>query len=429
MPRLKFFSGFILLFTLGYSTAGCKANIQTAHADVSRESVPSTTNLSTLVTDNTQFAFDLYHQIAAEQDGNVIFSPYSISLGFAMVYAGARGETAAQIAETLHYTLPQEQLHPAFNALDLALKPPSSSADKDDNTLDDLTLSIANAVWGQEGFPFEKAYLETLGMNYGAAVNLTDFSKNPEGARQAIQQWIEEVTNGRIKDVPPPGSITPSTRLALLNAIYFKGEWRYPFNSGSTYDGTFHLADGTESAVPMMINEWAYMECGRIDDYYAVKMTYGMGETAAMLILLPDEGRFHDFESRLDADLFQSTLEEILSTNTLTFTMPRFKFESSVDLRASLSAMGMTIPFGDSADFTGISPNNLFFDYAQHKATISVDELGTEAAGTTNIFMDISGVLSMCGPEIIADRPFIFAIYDQATSAILFLGRVMNPAT
>jgi serpin B len=428
MRRLKFFSGFILLFTICCSATSCKANIQTARADVSRETVPSTSNLSTLVTDNTEFAFDLYHQIASEQDGNLIFSPYSISLGFAMVYAGARGETAAQIAETLHYTLSQEQLHNAFNALDLALSPPSSSAAKDDNTLDNLTLSIANAVWGQEGFPFEKIYLDTLGLNYGAAVNLTDFRKNPEGARQAIQQWVEEATNGRIKDIPPPGSITPSTRLALLNAIYFKGEWRYPFNSGSTYDGTFHLADGAESSVPMMINDIAYMECGRINNYYAVKMTYGIEETAAMLILLPDEGRFHDFESRLDADLFQSTLEEIYSTNSLKFTMPRFKFESAVDLRASLSVMGMTIPFSDSADFTGISPNSLFFDYAQHKATISVDELGTEAAGTTNIFIAISGVMSRCGPEIIADRPFVFTIYDEETQAILFLGRVMNPA-
>lgn len=403
-------------------------NVQVAHADVERETEPSTTHLASLVADNTAFAFDLYHQIASERDGNLIFSPHSISLVFAMVYAGARGETASQIAETLHYTLPQEQIHTAFNALDLALKPPSSSPDKDDNMLDNLTFSIANAVWGQEGFPFEKVYLETLGLNYGADVNLTDFSKNPEGARQTIQQWVEEATNGRIKDIPPPGSITPLTRLALLNAIYFKGEWRYPFNSGSTYDGTFHLANGAESSVPMMINDVAYMECGRIDDYYAVKMTYGVEATAAMLILLPDGGKFYDFERRLDADLFQSTLEEILSTNMLKFTMPRFKFESALDLRASLSVMGMAIPFSDNADFTGISPNSLFVDYAQHKATISVDELGTEAAGTTTIFMAISGVMSMCGSEIIADRPFVFTIYDFETNAILFLGRVMNPA-
>lgn len=427
MHRLKYFSGFILLFTIGCLTTSCKANIQTARADVSRDTAPSTSKLSTLVTDNTEFAFDLYHQIASEQDGNIIFSPYSISLGFAMLYAGASGETAEQMAETLHYTLPQEQLHPAFNALDLALQP-LHPPDKDDNSLDNLTLSIANAVWGQEGFPFEKAYLDTMGLNYGAPVNLVDFSKNPEGARQTIQQWVEEATTGRIKDIPPPGSITPSTRLALLNAIYFKGEWRYPFNRESTYDGTFHLENSAELCVPMMINDWAYMECGRINDYYAVKMTYGVEETAAMLVLLPDGGKFFDFESRLDSDLFQFVLAGIKSTNTRTFTMPRFKFESGIDLRSSLSAMGMTIPFSDNADFTGISSNSLFFDYAQHKATISVDELGTEAAGTTNIFMNISGVLSMCGSEIIADRPFIFTIYDQSTSTILFIGRVMNPA-
>jgi serpin B len=354
-----------------------------------------------------------------------------------MVYAGARGDTAEQMAQTLHYTLPPERLHPAFNALDRILQPPEreqptpipTDAIIYENPAEDLTLHIANSLWGQTGFPFEDDFLQTLALNYGAGINLADFSNDAEVARNTIRQWIEQITNGRINDMPPPGSITPNTRLALANAIYFKAEWTYPFRTGVTQDAPFHLADGSQVTVPMMVNDFAYMACGRGEDYTAIQLTYGISQNTDMIILLPDAGKFQQFENRLDAALFQQQLSEIRNTNSLTFNMPRFKFESEVDLGQSLSVMGMSIAFGNGADFSGISSSGgLYIDSAQHRATISVDEQGTEASGATIAMMALSSFPTLCENPLIADRPFIFAIYHQGTGAILFLGRLMNPA-
>jgi serpin B len=435
MHSVKRFLSLIVVLAAACSTLGSSINVPVARADVEREANPPTDDVAALVAGNSEFAFDLYHEIVKEQDGNLIFSPYSISTALAMVYAGARGDTAAQMAQTLHYSLPPEQLHPAFNALDRILQPPEAQpptpmpANAYTNPAENLTLHIANGVWGQNGFPFEKDFLQTLALNYGAGINLADFSKDPESARNTMSQWIEQMTGGHIKDMPPPGSITPATRLALTNAIYFKAEWTYPFSTKETHDAPFHLADGNEITVPMMVNKVAEIECIRGVNYNALQMTYGVDSTAAMLLLLPDAGKFHSFETKLDATLFQKVLSEILFANTLDFSIPRFKFESEVDLRQYLSALGMTEPFGSGADFSGISSGGgLFIDSAQHKATISVDEQGTEASGETSMFMAISASLAQCENPLIADRPFIFAIYHQETGAILFLGRVMNPA-
>jgi serpin B len=276
--------------------------------------------------------------------------------------------------------------------------------------------------------PFEQTYLDMLGMHYGAGLGAVDFNHNPEEARQEISRWIEHQTEGHITDMPPSGSVTPATRLVLANAIYFRGEWTYPF-TGGTQDSAFHLTDGQQVTVPMMRNNFAWMQCGRGSNYYGVELNYGESRNAAILILLPDAGRFRDFEAGLDQQLFQDILTGLRATNMFTFRMPRFDFESDIDLQAALSAMGMTVPFGSGADFTGVSPNGgLFIDYAGHKATISVDENGTEASGVSLLGMATSGAISECGREVTADRPFIFAIYDRETSAILFLGRVMNPS-
>jgi serpin B len=357
------------------STAGGEASAQVADADVERETAPPTANRSQLVADNTAFAFDLYRQLAREQDGNLIFSPHSISLAFAMVYAGARDETAAQMAETLHYTLPQEDLHPAFNALDLALQPPEREQPTPtpagyfgEIPADDLSLTIANALWGQEDF-----LPGSLSGNAGAGAGGLGWpiSARTRKARQASAGGSGD--GGAHQRHAPPDAITQA-RLALANAIYFRANGRTLYRGRPmTARSTWRTAQMT---VPMMTNI-AEMQCGRGDGYYAVELTYGRSQSAAMLILLPDEGRFPDFEDALDAKLFRDVLAGIEFTNMLTFTMPRFEFESEVDLREALSALGMTAPFGEDADFTGISSEaGLFIDYAGHKATISVDEQG-----------------------------------------------------
>ncbi|MEO8606387.1 MAG: serpin family protein [Chloroflexota bacterium] len=426
-----------LVLAAACSTLGSSINVPVARADVEREANPPTDDVAALVAGNTAFAFDLYHQIVKEQDGNLIFSPYSISTALAMVYAGARGDTAAQMAQTLHYTLPPEQLHPAFNALNRILQPPEAEnvtpipTNEYYNPAQELTLHIANGLWGQTGFPFEDAFLQTLTQDYGTELNQVDFSQDVEGARQIMRQWVEDNTGGHIKDMPPPGSITPATQLALANAVYFKAQWANPFSMDKTRDAPFHLEGDGDVTVPMMVNPAAEKACGRGEGYTAIQLTYGYSEKAAMMILLPDAGQFKDFENRLDSVLFQQIHGGMSNTNSLTFNMPRFKFESDIDLLQSLSAMGMNAPFSDGANFSGMSSNSgLHIDFAQHKATIAVDEQGTEASGVTFMLEMLlqPSLLSSCGDSVTADRPFIFAIYDTKTGTILFLGRVMNPA-
>ncbi len=407
---------------------------QIAHRQKQREPNPPTTNRAEVVDGNTTFAFDLYHQLAAEQDGNLIFSPYSISLNMVQLYAGAKGETAEQMADVLHFTLPVEQLHPAFNALDLALERTQDEPLQPTPTMPyvnpavELTLTIANGLWTQTGFPIEEKYRAALEKNYGTDVNSIDFSGNPYGAQQEISRWVEQNTRGRITDMPAPGTITSQTRLALINAIYFKGEWTEAFDERKTYDGAFHLLDRRDVSVPMMVHNAAYMTCDTQDNYHAVRLPYGQFENAAMLILVPEVDTFNEFQNTLDLALYQDILSSLDNAKKVTLTMPRFVIESKIDLRKTLSAMGMFIPFSESADFTGITSNDgLSIGYAEHKATIAVDELGTEAVGVTASLEMLLGTLG-CGDEVIVDRPFIFMIFDRETDAILFMGRVMNPA-
>lgn len=392
-------------------------------------------NQSLLVEGNTAFAFDLYHQLASEQDGNLIFSPYSISLNMALLYAGAKGETAEQMAKVLHFNLPQEQFHAAFKDLDLSLKRTQDEPLVPTPTIEyvnpavDLTLTIANGLWAQRGLPFNDDYQRTIRNNYGVDVNPVDFAGDPEGAQQTISHWVEENTRGRIKNMPAQGSITSQTRLALINAIYFKGEWSIPFNTRKTHDARFNLTGGDKITVPMMVHDFGEVSCLSGDNYQAVELTYGDSGSTSMMILTPDIGIFHEFENKLGQGLITQIQENISRTNSVDFQMPRFHFESKFNLQNILETMGMILPFSKNADFTGMSPSSgLSIGYAEHKATITVDEQGTEASGVTVVAIPEMGGGNACDNEIIADRPFIFIIYDHATSTILFMGRVMNPA-
>lgn len=438
MYRLKLFCIFVLAVLSACSQIEDKTDEHVLRANVARAAASADDDtLTALIAGNTDFAFDLYHQVAENGDGNFILSPYSISLAFAMLYAGATDDAAAQIAETFHFELPPEQLHPAFNTLDQMLHPlqeeeiePTATPEivgYRENPADDLVLHIANSLWIHEDFPLEEPYLETLARDYDAGLHTVDFAGNTEETRQLINQWIREATRDKITDMPPEDAISSTTRLALLNAIYFKGEWTYPFTERNTYEGAFHLADDSEVTVPMMVNDFAYMQCVRSEAYHAIELTYGKSENSAMMIIMPDTGNFDDIENNLGTEFFHMTLEAFRRTNLLTFTMPRFEFETDVDLKTNLVAMGLTAPFNDLTSFKGISANDLLIDYAEHKATISVNEQGTEASGSTVISMYQAARFTECDREVRADRPFIFAIYDVHTDTILFLGRVMNP--
>jgi len=418
----------------------------TARSEKQRVTAPdvSASDQAGLVQGNSAFAFDLYAALR-ERDGNLFYSPHSISIALAMVYAGARGETQRQMADTLHF-LPQDRVHPAFNALDLKLAgrgpwagskykdrlqrhiinpawwlagggPPAWSKDKNR-----FQSNIVNAVWGQKDYVFLDDFLDVLGENYGAGIRTLDFKGSPGASRNTVNDWVSDQTKGKINDLVPGSSINQSTRLILTNAIYFNAAWLHRFNKSKTKDGTFYLTNGQEVEVPMMTQKETFFGYFWGDGYQAVELPYTGGELS-MIILLPDAGRFKEYEAVLDAETVRTVSNGLRSTEFI-LTMPKFEFESDFSLIDVLSEMGMPDAFFDTADFSGMTGNrDLRIEAVLHKAYVAVDEDGTEAAAATIALMQFVSAPM----RVIVDRPFVFLIRDIETGAILFLGRVVDP--
>jgi len=364
------------------------------------------------------FGLDLYRTLAG-QESNLFFSPYSLSTALAMVYAGARGETARQMAATLHYPLPQEQLHPALDALDLAL----SAANQP------FTLTTANAAWAQQGYKFRPAYLDVLAANYGVGVRQVDFERDAtrEAARRTINDWAKERTNGKILDLITPGLLSADTRLVLTNAIYFKGDWVSPFPAAQTRPQPFTRADGSQVTVPMMRQRGAMVYAAG-PDFQAVELPY-KGERMRLVAILPAAGRLADFERSLDAARLAAILQALRPQEDVALVMPKFKLGTGYKLEEVLPALGMRDVFDpDKADLSGMSEPDqapLFLAHVVHKAFVAVDEKGTEAAAASAA---IAEAVSAPRLSVVFDRPFLFLIRDADTGVILFLGRLADPA-
>ncbi len=416
---------FILLTALAVLLAACApspaANV--AQSILKRETHPNVpeSGVNALVNGNNAFALDLYRSLRSS-DGNLILSPFSVSLALAMTYAGARGETESQMADALHFS--GQDVHPAFNALDLDLAQRGQSADKDQEP---MQLNIANAVWAEQTYPFLQEFLDTIALNYGAGIRLADFIGQYDAVRKEINRWVEDQTKDKIKNLLAEGTLNPRTRMVLVNAIYFKADWLTQFDPNDTYDAPFHLLDGSEAQVKMMSNGLYGIPYVSGDGFQAVELPYA-GETAAMTILVPDAGNFVAFEAELDA----AKLNEILNAMqpaSIQLGLPKFQFESQFSLPAQLSALGMTDAFNpDLADFSGMTGNrDLFISDVIHKAFVAVDEEGTEAAAATAVIMELA-MAPMFEKTLTIDRPFIFLIRDTVSGQILFMGRVVNPS-
>jgi len=375
-----------------------------------------------LVEGNSAFAFELY-QALRERDGNLLYSPYSISLALAMTYAGARNETAEQMADTLQFLLDQNSLHPAFNWLDAELTSRGEGAKGKDG--EEFKLIIVNAIWGQKDYEFLSSFLDVLAENYGAGLRLLDFITETEKSRVTINDWVSYQTEGRIRDLIPPGLINELTRFALTNAIYFNAAWEYPFDEDMTSDGPFYLLGGGQVSVPMM-RETEWFGYAEGEGYQAVELPYDGGELS-MVILLPGSDNFSDFEEALQGEQVYDIISD-LQTTGVALTMPRFEFKSAFSLGDTLSEMGMPIAFSGAADFSGMTGKpELYIWNVVHKAFVVVAETGTEAAAATAVSGEGEGEPA-AELEVTIDRPFIFLIRDIETGAILFVGRVLNPA-
>jgi serpin B len=386
----------------------------------SQKSVPKTgdSSVETVVRGNTEFALALYHKLRTEK-GNLFFSPYSISTALAMTYAGARGNTAAQMAQALHFLLDQEQLHPAFASLEARLGEIAGKGH--------IQLRVANALWPQEGYAFLDAFLALTKRYYGVRVTAVDYG-DTERARRTINTWIEEKTEHKIQDIIPPGLLDALTRLVLVNAIYFKGDWASQFDPDLTSDAPFWITPDEQIQAPMMsqVHRFRYREG---DGLQVLELAYA-GDDLSMVVLLPREiDGLADLEERLTVENLDTWTAHLWQTE-VEVSLPRFEMAFPARLSGILMSMGIVDAFSDSAaDFSGMDGTKaLKIAAVLHKAFVAVNEKGTEAAAATAVIMKLKALPSP-PPVFRADHPFVFLIRENSTGSILFLGRVANPVS
>ncbi len=380
----------------------------------------STEEIQLLVDANNQFSFEYYDNVK-ESDGNIFFSPYSISTALAMTYEGARGKTADQMQSVLHVPKEGELRRKASAQV-------YNEINKDDKN---YSLSTANALWVKKEYEFNSDYFGIVEDYYGGKVTNIDF-RNSKSSSSLINTWIENQTNGKITDLISPEIITPNTRLILTNAIYFKGKWINQFNKNKTKEEDFRVTTGKTVTVHLMqsVNSQTQFNYLEMDTFQILELPYS-GEELSMLIFLPKEDNLKKFEKKFTFDKLQKWKQNMEKEQVDVF-IPRFKFEAKYSLTSILSEMGMPLAFSDSADFTGMENNpeeNLKIDEVIHQAFVEVNEEGTEAVAATAVGM--GGITSVGQEPIIptfrADHTFIFIIQDKRNGNILFMGRVIDP--
>jgi len=368
------------------------------------------------------FAIDLYGQLSAKP-GNLFFSPESISTAFAMAYAGAHGQTATEMARVFHFTLPPERLPPAMGALLAGMNAPHPG----------YALSVADALWAEKDEKFLPAYLNLVETNYGAGFHAVDFKSAPDSVRATINQWVEKQTNNKIQNLLGPGTVSSLTRLILTNAIYFKGAWADQFNKNATENEDFHLSAGKIIQAPTMHNSGSYYYF-KGPSFQALLMPYDKDEVS-MLILLPDAiDGLPALEHSLSADNLEKWSGSLGYEHEVIVSLPSFKITQQFELSSTLEGLGMKTAFDpNAADFSAMTGDkSLVISAAIHKAYIDVDENGTEAAAATAVVMEMATAMQSRTPPpppivFTADHPFLFLIRDNASGAILFMGRVTDP--
>jgi serpin B len=370
----------------------------------------------TVVQGNNVFAFEMYRSLGADEKGNLFFSPFSISTAFAMVYAGARGETGSEIARVFHFSNDQGRLHPVYREILRSLNTGAG--------FQGYRLNIANRLWGEKNFNFAGEYLGVTREQYGAELETVSFQADPEAERQRINGWVEEKTEEKITDLFPAGSINQDTRLVLANAIYFKGNWESPFDPQETSQQPFQVSVSEQVTVPLMHLEETFRTFREEDGLQILELPYA-GKDLSMIVLLPGAvDGLEALEEKLTAEKLDAWRNGLRETKIVVY-LPKFTFTSQFSLNQKLSAMGMPTAFSDQADLSGMNgTGGLFIQSALHKAFVNVNEEGTEAAAATGVGV---GVTSM-PPTFRADHPFLFVIMDNVTGSVLFVGRVVNPA-
>lgn len=368
-----------------------------------------------VVEGNNRFACELFNRMhMSGSDSNIFFSPVSLSTALGMTYAGSRGNTAQQMADTMHFTLPQAELHQGFSELSAALGSDGKA----------YRLDLANALWGQEGFHFEDNFVSLIADNYGGGIQKVDFLEQREESRQIINGWVKDKTAGKIQELLRPDDLTVNTRLVLTNAIYFKGAWKVPFKEKETQTRPFHISQDKTVDVPMMYQMGNFRHAAT-QEADILELPYDGGDLS-MVVLVP-RGTMDELAGILTPEQLQVWLAQLQMGKTAVF-LPRFQFTARYYLEEPqyLPALGMVDAFSEQdADFSGMTgQKDLYIAHVVHQAMIEVNEAGSEAAASTGVVMDFKSLV----PVFRADKPFLFMIMHKPTGAILFMGEVYNPA-
>jgi len=363
---------------------------------------------------NNRFAIDFYKEITKTEEGNVLFSPWSLESALSMTYEGARGRTAEEMQSVLHVPEDADVRRPAFARLMNLLNPSGKQ----------YILATANALWAREDFPFLNEYLDAMTAHYLARIENMDFN-DAERSSQIINAWVEERTYGRIKDLISPDVLRlAATQLVLTNAVYFKGNWATQFEEGKTQEADFTVSPGDVVKAQMMTmygKRFNYTEAAGVQ---IVELPYEGGDLS-MVILLPN-GSIDELEASLDNDMLNEWLSRLYEPEISTLSIPKLKFETKYSLNDALSAMGMPTAFSSDADLSGMDGlGGLFISAVIHQTFLVVNEEGTEAAAATAVVGTVE--FEPIPLLFIADHPFIFLIRENDTGLILFMGRVMDP--
>jgi len=374
-----------------------------------------------------------------QPDANALLSPYSIQSALAMTYAGAAGDTRAEMARVLHYPADEAALHASFAALRTRLDEMAQAAARRgrqaDGAGEPLTLNVANRLFGQLGQEFRPTFLALTADTYGAPFRPLDFETDPHAARQHINGWVAKQTQDRIRELIPSPGITRDTRLVLVNAIHLKAPWATPFEERATRPEPFYLADGEAVSVPTMKTQ-GRLGHRREDGFTVVTVPYA-GGGLQLLLLLPDAV---DGLAKLTAKLTPEMLADFAQAGgaEVRLQLPKFKLEPPMmPLGETLQTLGMRTAFDKperSANFDRMAPRKpddyLFISEVYHQTFLDLDEKGTEAAAATAVVMMRLTSVQVDPPqpvEVRVDRPFLFAIQHRSSGACLFLGRVVDP--
>ncbi len=370
-----------------------------------------------LIAGNNQFALELYREISTF-DQNVFFSPYSISTALAMTYAGARGETEAQMSKVLHFDRDQQAFHPKVRDLLAYIEGLNNG--------DSVEMTTAQAVFAQRDFDFLDSYMGLMKQNYKAGVQLVDFKKELEKSRLLINDWVAKKTNDRIQNLIPQGMINQLARMVLVNAVYFKGSWSAAFDEKLTSAHSFFLPDGKSLQVPFMKKDNAVFKYYSDEDLQIAEIPYADSSMSLVILLPARQVSFSAFEQKLTSAQYSEWMKA-LKPEIINLMIPKFKTTSELELSDVLKKMGMPEAFSLQADFSGMDgKKDLMIDKVIHKAFVDVNEKGTEAAAATAVV--IRQKTAIVRPGFIANRPFIMILKENKYDNILFMGRINNPS-